>query len=166
MDNGQEELLIYIKDHGAPCAKCAYELRGLESVQCPECGYENDMQGVENMIVVQETKEYYWYQSINSFRASQIALTVVLVLDAFILFLTPNRISFNDRGKALAVIVLLVIVNEWFRHWVKQGLLDGDTRVRQVVQKIEMYYYLLAVGALIPLGIFAIWVMLLLTRPY
>ena len=166
MDSGQEELLIYIRDHSAPCAKCAYELQGLDSVQCPECGYENDMQGVENMIVVQETKEYYWYQTIRSFRVSQIALTAVLVLDAFILFLTPNSISYSDQGKALAVIALLVIVNEWFRRWVKQGLLDGDTRVRQVVQKIEMYFYLLAVGALIPLGIFAIWVMLLLTRSY
>ena len=33
-----EYLLGFLRDHAAPCPSCGYELRGLQSPTCPECG--------------------------------------------------------------------------------------------------------------------------------
>jgi ribosomal protein L37E len=39
MGRGEAELLRrYLEEHDAPCQRCGYNLRGLKSDECPECG--------------------------------------------------------------------------------------------------------------------------------
>ncbi len=34
----EEELISYLEGRSAPCPRCAYDLRDIQSAKCPECG--------------------------------------------------------------------------------------------------------------------------------
>ncbi len=151
MDSGQEEIISYLKDHNAPCAKCQYNLQGLATACCPECGYENNLQGIEEMIVSQEVHEYNWHQSIKWFQRCELLLTAALLLNIWIAIFMSGGVYARYRGEILVVLVSLTVLNEWFRFWVRLGYRKDTGSFRRIVRNVEMFVYLFTAIALIPI---------------
>ena len=147
MPSEQDELVSYLGGHSVSCGQCAYDLRGLESACCPECGFENDVQSIEAMLVAQEVHEYSWHQTMKWFRRCQLVLTMALALDIVITKYLLLGLSVANRGKVMLVMAVLIVFNEWFRHWIRVGYRKDSIAFRRVVWRAEMYVYIITGAA-------------------
>lgn len=151
MEAEQDELVSYLKNQDAPCAKCLYDLHGLTSACCPECGYQNSLAEIEQMLVAREVNEYNWHQTIKWFQRCEILLSWSLFLNVWIAVFVPGGIYASHRIQIILVLVTLIIINEWFRYWVHTGYQKDTESFRRIVRKAEVYVYLLLAITLFPI---------------
>ena len=147
MSNEQDDVLAYLRDHSVSCDRCAYDLHGVNSSCCPECGHELTIQGLELMVVAQEMHEYNWHQSMKWFKACGLALTITLILDiAIVRFFVGGWLGAN-RGRIIFSMGVLILLNEWFRHWVRVEYRNDNRAFRSLITRVQLYFYTIFAGA-------------------
>jgi hypothetical protein len=104
------ELFEYISRQDAPCPGCRYNLRGLHSALCPECGFEFTLKQLQEHQAAFELEQQVWLKRVGAIRVQLILLAVILVANVASMMFLIQGVSIGKRLQISFFIVLIIAV--------------------------------------------------------
>ncbi len=85
MEDFDYRITHFLKEHDMPCDGCAYNLRGIESLICPECGERQPYKDFAELMEYRRKHEIFEVGEFRFARQLGVLLSIVFLIDAFVL---------------------------------------------------------------------------------
>lgn len=109
MDNPDPELVVYLSEHDVACSTCWYNLRGIRTLVCPECGMQTAFNTLEELMEQTRVERFEEHNVFGFYMMITKWLSVLLIFDAAAIAFITWRNGQLDVLIPIAVLMLALI---------------------------------------------------------